>query len=185
MICHGQGTDPVAHSDPFDDGCCFIAGQPCQNRWYLDYSTCTPPGNRADVANATVYEGANRTISVGSVDDLARSFVGNNPNRRQRIFDQVQGALYICKVAALVIEAGWGSGPPDRATFEAAWAAHPDYQPVADAWEAIGKPRDWCALYGPSEGQCCHREDQATNDARRANLTTTAVTVRAAATGAS
>lgn len=180
MICHGQGDQ---RSDLFDGGCCFVGGSVCQNRWFIDYSTSTPPGNREDIANATVLD-HNRQV-LGTVDDVARSFVGNNPNRRQRVFDQLQGALYVCKVAALVVEGNWDGGPPDRATFDAAWAAHPDYQPVADAWEAIGKPRNWCVLYGPSEGQCCHAEDQATNDANRANLTAVAVTVRSAATGAS
>ena len=48
MICHGQG-DP--RSDPFDGGCCYIAGVGvCPNRWFIDWDGAIGPAE-------TVYEG--------------------------------------------------------------------------------------------------------------------------------
>ena len=56
--------------------------------------------------------------------------------------------------------------------FKAAWAAHPDYQPVADHFAATNRSRTTCQDYGPGDwipgprfgnqpppGRCCWRED--------------------------
>lgn len=165
MLCHGQGD---LEADPFDGGCCWVNGQVCPNRWYIE--------------NGSVFD-SNRTL-LGTVDDVARSFVGNSKPRRERIVAQVQGAVYICSAAVFAVDAD-PSILTDRAQFDTAWAARPEYQPVADAWEAGGKPRNWCQVYGPGEGQCCFSEDQATNDAKAGVLDAVAVTVRRGATGAS
>lgn len=165
MLCHGSGN---LEADPFNGGCCWINGQVCPNRWYLE--------------GGSVFD-SNRTL-LGTVNEVVESFVGKSRPRKNRVIEQVEGATYICSAAVLAVDAD-PSVLTDRAAFDAAWAARPEYQPVADAWEAIGKPRNWCQLYGPDEGQCCFSEDQATNDAKSGALTSTAVTVRRAATGAS
>lgn len=165
MLCHGQGD--VAH-----DGCCYVNGQVCPNRWRIDRSI-DPDGVVFDAAG----------VSLGTVDAVARSFVGNNPQRRATVAEAVQGTRYICSAAVLAIDAD-PSILNDRTMFEAAWEARPEYQVVADAWEANGQPRNWCMSFGPAEGQCCYAEDQATNDAKRAALSATAVSIRRRANGA-
>jgi len=172
MICHGQGDQRV---DTLDGGCCFVAGQVCPNRWFIDWTGV------AAVADAIVRD--HTGASLGTVDAVARSFVGGNPNRRQQIYDEVQGTLFLCAAAiqAIAVDPNIRN---NRATFDAAWAARAEYQPIADAWELIGRPRNWCQLFGPPEGQCCFGEDQATNDTRAAALSVTAVTVRRGAQGA-
>ena len=179
-ICHGRG-DPAG--DLFLGGCCYVDGAVCPLRWYIDYSTSDPPG---DVQSATILD-ADRT-SLGTVYDYVDNLMpGGGPNkaaRMQRVFDQVQGTRYVCSVVAYLL----GMDPSlinDRAQLEAQWAADDAYQPIADHWESIGRPRDWCPQYGPTEGQCCFAEDTATNDANKAFLTVDAVTVRSQATGAS
>lgn len=180
MLCHGQGDQ---RDDPFDGGCCYIAGQVCPARWFIDYSTSSPAG---DVGTATILD-ANRQ-SLGTVFAYVNNLMpGGGPNkaaRVQRVLDQVRGALFVCSAAAYVL----GMDPSlvnDRPAFEAAWQAHAAYTPIAAEWVAMGKPANWCMAYGPSEGQCCFAEDQATNDARAATMSTTAVTVRRSAPGAS
>lgn len=153
-FCHGNG-------DLARDGCCWVAGVICPNRWKL--------------VGGRIKEGPN-LVDRGTVAEFAAS-VSNNPNIRRRITDQAQGLTYACKVAIDVLT----TTPAllnDRAAFEAAWAAHADYQPIADAWEAIGKPRPWCPEFGPAEGQCCYAEDEATNAAKRGALSATAVQIR-------
>lgn len=182
MICHGQGDPRV---DAFDGGCCYIQGAVCSLRWFVDYSTSSPAG---DVNTATLYDSDRN--SLGTVFDYVDALMpGGGPQkvaRVERVTAQVQGTLYLCSAAAYVI----GMDPSlinDRAQFDAAWEATPEYQTIADLWAAQGKPRNWCMTYGPTEqsGQCCHREDQATNDANAANISVAAVSVRSQATGAS
>lgn len=168
MLCHGSGDN-----DGFFGGCCHISGVGvCPNRWYIDWTT----------VDGEVFD--SDQSSLGTVDDVARSYVGNNPNRRAQVAEAVQGTRYICSAAVLAIDAD-PSILTDRAAFEAAWEATAEYQAVADLWEARNKPRNWCMTFGPTEGQCCFREDQATNDTARANLHSTAVTIRSQAQGAS
>lgn len=178
-ICHGQG-DP--RTDPFLGGCCIVGraegttlGQAtdgiCPNRWYIDWTT--PDGEVFDASR----------VSLGTVDEVAISYVGNNPQRRQRVADQLQGTRYICLAAVAAIDVD-PSILLDRAAFDAAWEATDEYQVVADHWELISEPRNYCMVYGPTEAQCCFREDQATNDARRGELNITSVTIRSQAQGA-
>lgn len=176
MLCHGRGDS----EDGFDGGCCYLAGSICSNRWYFDYAEGDP-----DVQNATILDSTG--ASLGTVYDYVDSLMpGGGPNkaaRMQRVFDQIQGTIYACSIPAYLL----GMDPSlinDRATLDAQWMADEAYQPVADEWERIGKPRDWCSTYGPAEAQCCHR-DQSENDAGRAFLTVDSVTVRSQATGAS
>ena len=180
MLCHGQGD---LGEDPFNGGCCWIAGTICPVRWFIDYSTSTPGG---DVGTATILDSTG--VSLGTVFDYVDNLMpGGGPNkaaRVQRVLDQVQGVSYVCSAAAVAI----GNDPSlinDRPAFETAWEATAEYQAVADQWEAQGKPRNWCQTFGPGEGHCCFGEDQATNDVKRGNMTTTAVTVRSRAQGAS
>ncbi len=174
MICHGQGDQ---RGDAFDGGCCFVNGQVCPNRWFVDYSA-VPGGQSGDVTQARVLD-SSRT-DIGSVDTVARSFVGNNPNRRQRVYDAVQGALFICSSAVRAIDAD-PSILANRAAFDVAWAARimVDAPSLPAGWGA------WCTTFGPGEQQCCFAEDQATNTARSSPLSATAVTVRRSAQGAS
>jgi len=178
MICHGQG-DPRA--DPFDGGCCYVSGEVCPLRWFIDWN--------GDIGPAGEMYDSTRT-SLGTITDYVTDLMpGGGPNKADRVarvVAQVQNATFVCSAAAYVI----GMDPSlinDRAQFEAAWEATAEYQAIADLWEAQGKPRNWCMTYGPTEqnGQCCFKEDQATNDARAGALDAVAVTVRSAATGAS
>lgn len=171
MLCHGQGDQLP---DLFDGGCCFVAGAVCPNRWYIAPGPVT--------ADRQVFD-STRTL-LGTVDQVARSFVGGNPNRRARIAEALQGTLYVCKAAVLAIDAQ-PSILNNRPAFDAAWFARPEYTPIADAWESIGRPRDWCMIYGPTEAQCCFSETPAVNAARAGVLSTTHVTLRRSARGAS
>lgn len=173
MLCHGQG-DP--RSDPFLGGCCYVNGQICPNRWYIE------PHVGAGVQSAIVRDSTG--ASMGTVDTIARSFVGNNPQRRQRVYDSLQGTRYVCKAAVLAVDAD-PSILNNRAAFEAAWAARPEYQAIGPVWVAEGNPFTYCMSYGPAEQQCCHSEVPEVNATKAANLTTTAVAIRRAAPGAS
>lgn len=173
MLCHGQG-DPRA--DPFLGGCCYVNGAICPNRWYIEPGPVTSERQVLD----------HQRNVLGTVDAVARTFVGNNGPRRQRVADAIQGTQFVCKAAILAIDAN----PQilnNRAQFDTAWAARPEYQPIADAWEAIGEPRNYCQVYGPATGefQCCFRETEQENAAKAGALTTTAVTIRRSAPGAS
>lgn len=190
-ICTGTGyPGGSGTTDPFMGGCCFTTYPTvCPQRWFVDYSFTTsglPDGG--DVAEAHILDAAG--IDLGDFGTFLRAdpYKMNNPNQRQRVYDQVQGTLYVCKIQALVIESEWSGGPPDRATYDAAFLAHPDYQPIADIWEAHGRPRNWCTLYGPDEADigvgngCCYaNEDTTTRTAMHAD----AVQVRVAAYRAS
>jgi hypothetical protein len=180
VLCHGQGDE---RADPFDGGCCYVNGTICPARWFIDYSTSNPAG---DVGTATIRD-SNRN-SLGTVSAYVGSLMpGGGPQkaqRVQRVLDQVQGVVFVCSAAAYVI----GMDPSlvnDRAAFETAWQGHAAYTPIAAQWVAQGKPANWCMTYGPTEGQCCFGETPATNAAKAGKLTTTAVTVRRAAPGAS
>lgn len=93
--------------------------------------------------------------------------------------DQIANITYLCR-AALEAVAVDPSILTTRALFEAAWEARPEYQPIADAWQAIGKPRNWCMSFGPFEGQCCFAENDQINNTKFSILTETAVTIRKA-----
>lgn len=170
-ICHGQGDQ---RGDLFESGCCYVNGQICPNRLFVDWTN--PAGDIFDSNRnliGTVAGWADQVISAGWPQ-----FKGG---RKQKAIDdvvsQVQGRIIFCGVMVDILV----EDPTlfnDRTAINAAMENHPDYVPVADAWEAIGKPRDWCYVYGPTEGQCCFREDEATNAARAANLSGTAVQLR-------
>jgi hypothetical protein len=184
MICHGRGTMPGNNAETaFNDGCCFIDGEICPNRWFIDYSTSTPAG---DTGTATIRN--SEGVSLGTVTAYVTSLMpggGNTKAQRvARVVAQLTNILYVCAPAAYVI----GMDPSlitNRVQFETAWSGRAEYTPIADYWQSIGKPRNWCMSFGPTEGQCCHAEDQATNDANRAFLHTSAVEVRRRAPGAS
>lgn len=185
MICHGQG-DPKA--DPFLGGCCFIVDKVCPNRWFIDWAGAIGPAE-------TVYD-SDRVV-LGLVDDVIKDLVGNSKPRQQRVKAQALNVTFLCTAALAVI----GADPSlltDRPAFDAAWQATDEYsvtthifdpavgpETVEAHWVRRGHPADWCMLFGPAEGQCCHREDQTTNDARAGVLDAVAVQVRSAATGAS
>ena len=164
MFCHGQGN-----LDPAFDGCCFIPG-----------GTICP--NRLKFVNGRVLQGPNLT-DLGTTTQWINSLT-NNGAARNNAAKQVQGLVYACDAAIKAIVAQL-SILSSRATFDAAWEARPEYQPIADLWETIGKPRNWCMTYGPPEAQCCFSESAAINAAKAAALDSTAVTIRRAATGAS
>jgi hypothetical protein len=159
IICHGQGNLDR-------DGCCYVDGQICVNRW--------------KVIEGHIYEGPT-LIDLGTVDAYVNSLIQSKPGR-DRIKAQLQGMQFFCKAAIQVII----SDPSllnDRAGFDAAWASNPIYQPIADRWEAIGQPRNWCMIYGPPESQCCFSEDLATNLGRQQSMTEVSISIRSRATG--
>lgn len=153
-FCHGNGNLG-------SDGCCWVDGSICPNRW--------------KIVNGRILEGP-ELRDLGTVAEFAAS-ASKNPNVQQRIVDQAAGLTYACKVAVDVL-ANTPALLTDRAGFEQAWADHPDYQPIADHWETVGKTRSWCPEYGPAESQCCYAEPETENETKRAGLTTSAVTIR-------
>lgn len=181
MICHGQGDqDNVSErgGDLFDGGCCHFNGQVCPHRWFIDYT------GAATTRDARIIDASG--TDLGTVDGYVQS-VHNGKPRQDRVVDVIEGSLYVCSVLAnTVIADGIPTGANWEADFDAAWSA--EYEPggvaadVGDYWEAFGRPRNWCVLYGPSDGGCCFREDQATNDARAANLTATRVQIASRST---
>lgn len=184
-LCHGQGDPRV---DTQDGGCCHIAGVGvCPMRWFVD-------------ATGDVYD-SDRNL-VDTLDEAIRTTFGvNNPNTRDDIVEflgwQTGVEMFICTAAGRSAVDHWVEfmsvqgqtlTMTDRAQFDVRWGEEFDVggsaEAIGDIWAAAGQPRNWCVTYGPTEGHCCHREDQATNDARRANLSTTAVNVRSQAQGA-
>lgn len=159
-FCHGRG-------DPANDGCCYVHGRPCSLRW--------------KIVNDHILEGPNLT-DLGTVDACIDGLVGGR-QAQDRAKAQVQGVMYACRAAVAVVATD-PSATSSRAAFLSSWASHPDYQSVADAWERIGLPRNYCQVYGPAEGQCCFAEDESTNTVKGASLSTVAVSVRRATTGA-
>lgn len=163
-LCHGNGD--VAH-----DGCCWVEGQVCPLRWRI--------------ADGHVFDAAG--TDLGTIDAVVRSFVGNNPQRRQRVLDQLQGVRIVCTAAVQVI-ADDPSLLTNRAAFNAAWNAHPQYVAlVRPAWARVEQRQSLAAgSYQCSswtgegaQAQCCYAEAQATNDAVAVTLTATARTLRA------
>lgn len=150
----------LCHGNPDGDHCCYVNGQRCPN--------LLQGQEVADAVQAQV---------------AFYNFKGPAKNLSSRIGD---GINFACHVAIKVIaeHASNTRDLPDRATFEAAWSAHPDYQAIADTWESIGKPRSWCASYGPAENQCCFAEDQATNDTKAAGIPVQVRNLRNAINGA-
>lgn len=179
MLCHGQG-DPAA--DPFDGGCCHLPSLPdgtkrvCPLRWYIDYSTSTPPG---DVGTATIYDSDRNAL--GTVDDFIASFINGNP-KRQRARNMIQGAVYVCGgLATELAENGIPTGANWASELNARWSAIYDPggagEAVGDVWVSRNKPRNWCVTYGPSEGHCCFSEDATTNATRATVLHVDRVTI--------
>jgi hypothetical protein len=134
----------LCHGNPSVGHCCWVNGQRCSN----------------------LLEGPE---ILAAVEALITQYNFQGPaNNAAKLMDD--GITFACHVALKVLAAylnSTGQLAP-RATFETNWAAHPDYQSVANVWESIGKPRDWCPKYGPAEGQCCFSEDTTTN-ATKAN----------------
>lgn len=147
-------------------------------RWRIDYT------GAATTRDAHIFDANDNDL--GTVDSFVKQ-VHNGKPRQDRVVDVIQGAVYVCgALANSVIADGIPTGANWEVDFEAAWSAQ--YEPgaaaevVGDAWEAIGKPRNWCVTYGPGEGQCCFGEDQATNDTKAANLSVTRVTIASRST---
>ena len=160
----------MGEADDFGGGCCHVPGfGVCPLRWYISDAGEVLASDRS---------------SLGTVTEVIRSFVGNSKPRQNRVAEQIQGARYLCSAAVLAIDED-PSILTDRAAFEAAWAARPEYAQIADVWETLGKPRAYCMEYGPSEGQCCHSETTEENSSKAATLSTTAVSIRRSAPGAS
>lgn len=180
-ICHGQGDQAAnaAHGDPFDGGCCHLPGDiVCPSRWYIDYT------GAATTRDARIID--HTRTDIGSVDEYVKQ-VHNGKPRQDRVVEMIEGSIYVCgALANSVIAAGIPTGANWEADFDAAWSAEYEAggsaETVGDAWAAANKPRNWCVIYGPGEGDCCFREDQATNDARAANLTTTRVAIASRST---
>jgi hypothetical protein len=135
----------LCHGNPTEH-CCWVDGQRCPN----------------------LLEGPQVLAAVEALI-VQYDFKGQANNAAKLLDD---GITFACHVALKVLAAHLNatSQLADRATFEAAWTAHPDYQPIADAWEAIGKPRSWCPEYGPAEGQCCFAENATTNATKAAGI---------------
>lgn len=134
----------LCHGNPDGDHCCYVNGQRCSN----------------------LLEGPEILAAVNAL--IAQYNFKGPVNNAAKLLPE--GITFACHVALKVLAEHFDATGQlaDRATFEANWAAHPDYQVVADAWEALGKPRSWCPEYGPAEGQCCFAEDETTN-ATKAN----------------
>jgi hypothetical protein len=152
-ICHGNGWLG-------QDGCCYVDGAVCPNRWKIvDGHVFDAQGN-----------------DLGTVEQLIAT-VTNNRNAQRTGAQLAQGITFLCGVAMKVLlnDTKLISNPTG---FRAAWLAHPDYQPIAAAWERIGQPRNWCMTFGPGEGQCCYSEPLTENEAKQQLLSEVAVQVR-------
>jgi hypothetical protein len=152
-ICHGNGNLE-------SEGCCWVDGAICPNRWKL--------------VDGHVFDAAGNDL--GTVQEIIAT-VTNNKRAQERGVELTQGVTFLCGVAMKVLLADTRLiGNPTG--FRAAWLAHADYQPIADAWERIGRPREYCPTFGPAEGQCCFAEPLAVNEAKQATLSEVAVQVR-------
>lgn len=180
MICHGQGDQ---RADLFDGGCCYINGQVCPHRWFIDYT------GAATTRDARIIDASG--ADLGSVDQYVKS-VHNGKPRQDRVVEVIEGSLYVCGVLAnTVIADGIPTGANWEADFDAAWSA--EYEPggaaadVGDYWASQGSPRNICVTClgnarPGARAKCCFAEDQATNDARAANLTATRVAIASRST---
>jgi hypothetical protein len=163
-FCHGAGNLTT-------DGCCYVDGAVCPLR--------------LKIVNDHVFDAAG--ADLGTVDAVVRQYAGNNPQRQLRVRDQLQGVVYVCRAAVDVIVAD-ASLLNDRPAFNAAWIAHAEYQSlVRPAWARLEQANGWapgsyqCATWtGTGVAQCCFAEDEATNAAKSADLSTSAVTIRRA-----
>ena len=189
MICHGQG-DP--RTPAWDGGCCwlpdivdeFAPARVCPQRWEIDYT------GAATTRDATILDSEQNVL--GTVDSYVKSIHNGKP-RQDRVVEVIEGRTFVCgALANAVIADGIPTGANWQDDFNAAWSAA--YDPggiaaeVGDVWAAYGFDRDRCVSYGltPADGanHCCFREDQATNDARAANLSATSVTIASRTLGA-
>lgn len=163
-LCHGNGN-------PSTDGCCYVDGAVCPLRW--------------KIANDHVYDAAG--TDLGTVDAVVRQYAGPNPQRQKRAKDQLQGVVYVCTAAVRVIVDNPAT-LTDRAAFETAWLNDAEYQTkVRPAWERLEQANGWapgsydCPTWtGHGAPECCYAEPQATNDAKAAPLTASAVQIRKA-----
>jgi hypothetical protein len=173
-VCHGQGEP---NADPFFGGCCFNpVGVICSQRWYIDYSTSTPPG---DVGTATIYNSAR--VNLGTVDNYIKTIINGKP-RQDIAKEMLQGSTYACGALARdLADNGVPTGANWQRDLNARWSATFDpggrAQAVGDYWVATSRPRNWCVTYGPGDAQCCFLEGAATNAARVAKLSVTRVTI--------
>lgn len=153
-FCHGNG-------DLARDGCCWVNGQICPLR--------------LKQVDGRIYEGPDM-VDVGTMQDVAAEYT-NNPNIQDRVAALAQGVTYMCRAAVDAI----GNDPSvltDRAAFEAAWAAHPDYTAqVAPIWREVENragmaegAMDCFNWTGGSGGGCCYSEDATTNADKAAGL---------------
>lgn len=141
--------------------------------------------------------------NIGPLDDAIRTVFGvNQPQIRAQVIGflgwQAGVDMNVCTAFGFAARDHWAEFMAqnggvweivDRATADARWSDEFDAGGSAELvgieWETQGRSRYWCVTFGPTEGHCCHREDQATNDARRADLSATSVSVRSKAQGAS
>lgn len=162
-ICHGNG-------DLGNDGCCFVNGNVCPLRW--------------KIVGGRIFD--NLGTDLGTVNAYIDSIVQSGA-ARTRAKAQVQGVTYACSAAVEVIAAN-ASLLNDRPALNAAWDAHAGYvTKVRPAWSAIEErlglaPGEYnCSTWsGVTRSQCCFAEDSATNAAKAAGLSATAVTIRTA-----
>jgi hypothetical protein len=117
----------LCHGNPTEH-CCWVDGQRCPN----------------------LLEGPQVLAAVEALI-VQYDFKGQANNAAKLLDD---GITFACHVALKVLAAHLNatSQLADRATFEAAWTAHPDYQPIADAW------------------QCCFAENATTNATKAAGI---------------
>lgn len=164
MLCHGNGNAGV-------DGCCFVDGAVCPLRW--------------KIVDGRILEGP-ELLDRGTVEEFAAS-VSKSKQVQQRVVEQAQGVTFACK-AAIEVVVDDPALLSDRDGFEAAWNGHADYVTlVRPHWAAIENRlglaagsyqcSSWEGAGGP---QCCFAEDQVTNSAKTAGLSSTAVTIRQA-----
>lgn len=163
-FCHGQGNLE-------SDSCCWVNGSICPLRWKIE--------------DGHILEGP-ELLDRGTVQEFAAS-VSNSKQIQQRILDQAEGVKFACRAAVEVL-AGSPALLNDRAGFEAAWSAHPDYVTLvrshwADLEVRLGFPAGsyncstWVGAPG-GRSECCFAEDETTNAAKGAGLSSTAVSIR-------
>lgn len=164
-FCHGKGNTET-------DGCCYVAGAPCPLR--------------LKIVDGRVYAGPDLT-DLGTITEYVAT-LSTNRQVRQRAADQAQGLNIACRAAIEVIVQD-ASRLSDRAAFEAAWNTHPDYVAlVRPHWEVIEENlgltpgsyqcSSWTGSPGTARAECCFAEPEAENSARRAVLSSAAVTIR-------
>lgn len=195
MFCHGQGDPDV---DPFWGGCCYVRNTDptitktvCPIRYFIDYTGLDPA---TETDQATVLDADRNPVVFGNggstVDDWARDLVGNSPTQRQRVHEQIQGALFICQAAVQGVVDDFSNivvSPTEinAAAFDAAWDASAPYTTVRDLPDGTSRSLAdyWLATSGElcsqwsRSSQCCFGEDAPTHAARAGNLSTTRVTI--------